>query len=177
MPEPDLKLRTARTLKWNVIDKISSQVLYAVTGIVLARVLTPEDFGLVGAVLVFQAFASLFVDSGFSAALIQRKSPTETDYTTVFWFNMGMAAVLYAILWLCAPFIADLFQGDMRIVPLARVMFLTFILNASAIVQTNRLMKRMDVRMVAVSNVIASGLRLPAQEHGLSYGSRSRLRL
>ena len=64
MPEPDLKLRTARTLKWNVIDKISSQVLYAVTGIVLARVLTPEDFGLVGAVLVFQAFASLFVDSG-----------------------------------------------------------------------------------------------------------------
>lgn len=154
MPEPDLKLRTARTLKWNVIDKISSQVLYAVTGIVLARVLTPEDFGLVGAVLVFQAFASLFVDSGFSAALIQRKSPTETDYTTIFWFNMGMAAVLYAILWLCAPFIADLFQGDMRIVPLARVMFLTFILNASAIVQTNRLMKRMDVRMVAVSNVI-----------------------
>lgn len=154
MPEPDLKLRTARTLKWNVIDKVSSQVLYAVTGIVLARVLTPEDFGLVGAVLVFQAFASLFVDSGFSAALIQRKSPTETDYTTVFWFNMAMATLLYALLWPCAPLIADLFQGDMRIVPLARVMFLTFILNASAIVQTNRLMKRMDVRMVAVSNVI-----------------------
>jgi len=154
MAEPDLKLRTARTLKWNVIDKVSSQVLYAVTGIVLARVLTPEDFGLVGAVLVFQAFASLFVDSGFSAALIQRKAPTDTDYTTVFWFNMGTAAALYLLLWPCAPLIADLFQGDMRIVPLARVMFLTFILNASAIVQTNRLMKRMDVRMVAVSNVV-----------------------
>ena len=154
MAEPDLKLRTARTLKWNVIDKVSSQVLYAVTGIVLARVLSPEDFGLVGAVLVFQAFASLFVDSGFSAALIQRKSPTDTDYTTVFWFNMGTAVALYLLLWPCAPLIADLFQGDMRIVPLARVMFLTFILNASAIVQTNRLMKRMDVRMVAVSNVV-----------------------
>lgn len=154
MPEADLKLRTARTIKWNVIDKVTSQLLYAVTGIVLARVLTPEDFGLVGAVLVFQAFASLFVDSGFSAALIQRKSPTDTDYTTVFWFNMGMAAALYALLWFCAPWIADLFQGDMRLVPLARVMFLTFILNASAIVQTNRLMKRMDVRMVAVSNVV-----------------------
>jgi O-antigen/teichoic acid export membrane protein len=154
MAEADLKLRTARTLKWNVIDKVSSQVLYAVTGIVLARVLDPEDFGLVGAVLVFQAFASLFVDSGFSAALIQRKAPTETDYTTVFWFNMGMATLLYAVLWPCAPYIADLFQGDQRIVPLARVMFLTFILNASAIVQTNRLMKRMDVRMVAVSNVV-----------------------
>ena len=72
----DLKLRTARTIKWNVIDRVSSQVLYAVTGIVLARLLSQEDFGLVGAILVFQAFASLMVDSGFSYALLQRKSPT-----------------------------------------------------------------------------------------------------
>ena len=55
----DLKLRTARTLKWNVIDRVLSQVLYAVTGIVLARELSQEDFGLVGATLIFQAFAAL----------------------------------------------------------------------------------------------------------------------
>ena len=60
-----LKAMTARSIKWNVIDRVSSQVLYAVTGIILARVLSREDFGLVGAVMVFQAFASLFVDSGF----------------------------------------------------------------------------------------------------------------
>ena len=61
--EVGLKLKTARTLKWNSIDKFSSQVLYAITGIVLANVVSKEEFGLVGAILVFQAFASLFVDS------------------------------------------------------------------------------------------------------------------
>jgi O-antigen/teichoic acid export membrane protein len=149
----DLKLRTARTIKWNVIDRVSSQVLYAVTGIVLARLLSQEDFGLVGAILVFQAFASLMVDSGFSYALLQRKSPTREDYSSVLWFNMAVAVGIYVALWFCAPLIARCFQGDMRLVPLSRVMFFTFILNASAIVQTNRLMKRMDVSMVAVSNV------------------------
>lgn len=152
--DADLKLRTARTLKWNVIDRVSSQVLYAVTGVVLARVLSQEDFGLVGAILVFQAFASLFVDSGFSTALLQRKSPSQLDYSTVLWFNIAMATGIYVALWFCAPFIADLFQGDQRLIPLSRVMFLTFIINATSIVQVNRLMKRMDVKMVAVSNTI-----------------------
>ena len=148
----DLKFTVARTIKWNVIDRVASQILYAVTGIVLANKLSEEDFGLVGAILVFQAFASLFIDSGFSSALIQRKSPTRLDYSTVLWFNLGVATALYIILFICAPFIADIFQGDMRLVPLSRVMFLSFIINASAIVQTNRLMKKMDVKMVAVSN-------------------------
>jgi len=141
-------------VKWNVIDKVSQQFLYAVTGIVLARLLDQEDFGLIGAVLVFQAFASLFVDSGFSYALIQRKAPTRLDYSTVLWFNVVVASGIYVILFFCAPLIADCFQGDSRIVPISRVMFLSFILNATAIVQTNRLMKQMDVRMIAVSNAV-----------------------
>ncbi len=152
MQDTSLKTKTAGTLKWNVIDRVASQVLYAVTGIILARLLSQEDFGLVGAVLVFQAFASLLVDSGFSYALIQRKNPTETDYSTVLWFNMAMAVGIYIILYMCAPLIADCFQGDDRLVPLSRVMFVSFIINASAIVQTNRLMKQMRVKMVAVSN-------------------------
>ncbi len=152
--EAGLKLKTARTLKWNTIDKFSSQVLYAVTGIVLANVVSKEEFGIVGAILVFQAFASLLIDSGFSTALIQRKNPNNTDYSTVFWFNMGVSVALYAVLWFCAPWIDALFHAGGRLVPLSRVMFLTFILNAAAIVQTNRLMKQMTVKMVAVSNVI-----------------------
>lgn len=143
---------TAGSIKWNIIDKVSSQLLYAVTGIVLARLLSQEDFGLVGAVAVFQAFASLFVDSGFSYALIQRKHPTRLDYSTVLWFNMIMSGALYVVLFFGAPLIADCFQGDQRIIPISRVMFISFILNASAIVQTNRLMKQMKVKMVAVSN-------------------------
>lgn len=154
MPEPSLKLKTARTLKWNAIDRVSSQVLYAVTGVVLANILSEDDFGLVGALLAFQAFAILFVDSGFGAALLQRKDTSERDYSTVFWFNLCVSVVVYAILFFCAPLIADMFQGDRRLIPLSKVMFLTFILNGLAIVQTNRLMKRMDVKQVAISNTV-----------------------
>lgn len=145
---------TANSIKWNLIDRISSQLLYGVTGIILANLLSKKDFGLVGAILVFQAFASLFVDSGFSYALIQRKRPSRLDYSTVLWFNLAMATAIYIILFFCAPLIALCFEADARLVPLSRVMFLSFILNASAIVQTNRLMKLMDVRMVAASNAI-----------------------
>lgn len=148
----ELKQSVARTLKWNVIDRLSSQVLYAVTGIVLARMLTEEEFGLVGAILVFQAFASLFIDSGFASALLQRKSPTRLDYSTVLWFNLGVSVALYIILFIFAPVIADIFQGDERLIPLSRVMFLTFIINSLSIVQVNRLIKLMDTKMVAVSN-------------------------
>lgn len=152
---PSLKLRTARTLKWNAIDRVSSQVLYGVVGIVLANEVPKSDFGLVGILLVFQAFAILFVDSGFGAALLQKKQPTETDYSTVFWFNLGVSVIIYAGLWMSAPLIADLFHSDSRLVPMSRVMFLTFICTGLGIVQTNRLMKRMDVRQVAIANLVA----------------------
>ncbi len=149
-----MKAKVADTLKWNVVDKISTQVLYAVTGIILARLLSPEDFGLVGAVAVFQAFATLFVDSGFSWALIQRKSPDRLDYSTVMWFNIAMSVAIYGILFFSAPFIDSIFKGGGRLIPLSRVMFLTFIINASAIVPTNRFMKRMEVKIVTAANSI-----------------------
>lgn len=149
-----LKLTTARTLKWNTIDKVASQVLYAVTGIVLANVLPRADFGLVGAILVFQAFAILFVDSGFGAALLQKKEPTDRDYSTVFWFNLAVSIAVYAVLYFCAPHISDIFQHDRRLIPLSRVMFLSFIITGLGIVQTNRLMKRMDVKQIAISNTV-----------------------
>lgn len=150
-----LKLRTARTLKWNTIDRLASQVLYGVVGVVLANVLSQEDFGLVGALLVFQAFGIIFADSGFGAALLQKKDPTDEDYSTVFWFNLIVSCIIYWILWFGAPIIADVFQGDRRLIPLSKVMFLTFVLNALAIVQTNKLIKSMDVKMIALSNLIA----------------------
>ncbi len=134
-------------------------MLYALTGLVLAWLLSPTDFGLVGAVLIFQAFASLLIDSGFSFALIQRKEPSRLDYSSVLWFNLAVAVVLYIILYAAAPLIADCFDGDIRLIPLSRVMFLTLITNASAIVQTNRLIKQMNPRPVAMANFagLASG--------------------
>lgn len=153
--EVTLKLRTARTIKWNTIDRLASQLLYGVVGVVLANVLSKEDFGLVGALLVFQAFAIIFADSGFGAALLQKKNPSADDYSTVFWFNLTVSVVIYAALWVLSPVIADLFQDDKRLIPLSKVMFLTFVLNALAIVQTNMLMKCMEVRMIAISNLVA----------------------
>lgn len=149
-----LKQTTARTLKWNTIDRVATQLLYALVGIVLANVLTPEDFGLVGALLVFQAFGTVITDSGFGAALLQKRNPDDNDYSTVFWFNLAASSLLYLLLALCAPLIADIFQGDRRLIPLSRVMFLTLVVNGLGIVQTNRLMKRMDVRHIAISNTV-----------------------
>ena len=153
--EPAIKLKTARSLKWNVVDRVATQLLYAVTGVVLARMLSQDEFGLVGACMVFQAFASLLVDSGFWSALMQRKSPSDLDYSTVLWFNMAIAVTLYAVLWVCAPWIADIFGSDQRLVPLSRVLFLSLIINAGGLVQNNRFMKAMNVRPIAVGNTLA----------------------
>lgn len=151
---PDLKLLTARTIKWNTIDRVSSQVLYAAVGVVLANILTQTEFGLVGALAIFQAFAIIFVDSGFGAALLRDKNPTQEDYSTVFWFNTGVSVAVYLLLCICAPGIAKAFQDQPALIPMSKVMFLTFVINGLAIVQTNRLMKRMDVKMIAVSNTL-----------------------
>lgn len=124
----------------------------------LANLLSQEEFGLVGAVLIFQAIASIVVDSGFSYALLQRKRPTRLDYSTILWFNLAASAALYIILYMCAPLIALCFQDDQRLIPLTRVMCLGIILNASAIIQTNRLMKHMNVRMLTISNSIGVAL-------------------
>ena len=69
----NLKLQTARTLKWNTIDRLLTQVIYAIVGVVLANILSKEEFGLVGVLLIFQAFATILVDSGFGAALLREK--------------------------------------------------------------------------------------------------------
>lgn len=120
----------------------------------MARELSQEDFGIVGAALVFQAFASLMVDGGFAYALLQRKENSRLDYSTVLWFNIGMSLLVYAVLFMAAPWIATLFQHDARIVPISRVLFLSLILNAAVIVQVNQLVKAMNVKMVAISNSI-----------------------
>ena len=150
----ELKDRTAKTLKWNTIDRVATQVLYGLSGIVLANLLSKEDFGLVGVLGVFQAFAILFVDSGFGSALLQKKNPDEDDYSTVFWFNLGVSIAIYTLLYVCAPWIARFF-GAPELTAMSRVIFLTFVLTGLGIVQTNRLMKRMDVKQIAIADLFA----------------------
>ncbi len=149
----DLKQLTARSVKWNLIDRVLSIGLYTLIGIVLARELDETAFGLVGTVLMFQAFASLFVDSGFSYALIQRRDPSREDYSTVLWFNMGVALLAYVILWIASPAIAAWYD-EPQLVWIGRITFLSFIFNAGSIVQTNRLMKQKNVAPIAMANTV-----------------------
>lgn len=151
----DLKTRTARTLKWNTIDRVSTQVIYAMVGWALANVLTGTEYGLVGALSIFQAFAIIFVDSGFGAALLREKTPTQQDYSTVFWFNLLVAVAIYIVLFFTSPWIASLFGNSEELIPMSKVMFLTFVINGISIVQVNRLMKEMNVKQIAVANTIS----------------------
>lgn len=153
----ELKRKTVRTIKWSTIDRVSAQIIYAAVGVVLANKLSKEDFGLVGALTIFQAFAMILVDSGFGAALLQKKDPDERDYSTVFWFNLIVSVALYLILFFCAGPIADLFH-DGRLVAMSRVMFVSFVVNGLGIIQTNRLTKEMNMRPVAWANIIALSL-------------------
>lgn len=148
-----LKKATAGTLKWNTIDRLCSQVVFAAVGIVLANKLSRDDFGLVGALYIFQAFATVFIDSGFGAALLRLKRADRNDYSTVFWFNLVVSVLLYVILWFATPAISRFFKVGSALVPYSKVMFLAFVINGLGIVQTNRLMKKMRVRNVAVSNL------------------------
>lgn len=160
----EMKRKVARTIKWSAIDRIVTVVMNVVTGIALANILPQEDFGLVAAILVFQAFAVLFVDNGFATALIQKKTCSREEYSSALWFNISMALVVYVIMFLCAPLIARVFDNDTRLIPLGRVMFLTFVFNATAIVQTSRLYKMMSVKLVTAVNclatIISSGIAL-----------------
>ncbi len=152
----EMKQRVAHTVKWCAIDRSVNVVLNIVTGIALANILPREDFGLVAAVLVFQAFAAIFVEGGFATALIQKKRISRKEYSSVMWFNLAIAAAVYIIMYVAAPLIAKVFDNDVRLIPLARVMFLTFVINASAMVQTSRLYKLMEVKTVAATNALAT---------------------
>lgn len=153
----NLKSKTINALLWNTLDKVFTNIWYAITGIILANILFPEDFGLMGALAIFTAFANIFVDSGFSTALVQREKVTREDYSTVFYFNILISITIYFLLFFLAPVIAGYF-GDERLVPLARVVFLSFIFNALGLVQTSILMKSMDMKKYALVNIISLSL-------------------
>ena len=151
--EKTLKEKTVNALVWNTFDKTFSQITYAVVGIILANTLFPEDFGLIHIIIVFSAFLSVFIDSGFTVALIQRRNITDRDYNTIFFFNLSASIVLYLLLFFLAPLIAVWFE-DARLVPLSRTMFLTVIIQAFGLVQSSILMRNMHMKAFAISNIV-----------------------
>ena len=112
MSNNSLKNKALTGMAWNSIEKFAIQGIGFVIGIILARILMPSDYGLVGMVAIFFAFSELFVGSGFSMALIQKKDRTEVDYSTVFHFNLIVSLMIYFILFLFAPLIAQFFNNS-----------------------------------------------------------------
>lgn len=154
MAKKSLKERTTIGIFWNFLEKFSVSAGQFVIGIVLARLLVPEDFGLIGMLSIFIAMSQTFIDSGMGSGLIQKQEKSINDYSTVFVFNLLVSGAAYLILFFSAPFIADFYQRPI-LVPLTRSLSLVLILGALSIIQRTKLTIDMDFKTHAKVNSIS----------------------
>ncbi len=155
MAASSLKQKTVGALLWNLLDRMGQQVLLFVVGIVVANLLSVDDYALIGMLAFFSAVANILLDSGFSTALIQKKEATETDFSTIFWFNLGMSVVLYFLLMACAPLIAAFFEQP-KLVELSWVIFLALPINSLCLIQSTLLQKEVRFGRLAKVNLISA---------------------
>lgn len=150
-----LKSKTVRGVGWSAADAFLGQGVTFLVGIVLARLLSPVEYGLIGICLIFTTVLSGVVDSGFSTALIRKKDATNADYNTMFITNMVMSVILFSALWLCSPLIAFFFQRP-ELTMLIRVMGLILIFQALSITQVTILTKQIDFKTKTKASVVAA---------------------
>ena len=150
-----LKDKTVKGVAWSGIDNVVQMGVTFVVSIVLARLLSPDDYGLLGLIAVFTAVCQALINGGFTTALIRKKDATDDDYNTAFISNLGMSLLLYAIIYLCSPAIANFFERQ-ELVALTRVSSLGMIIGALALVQQTRLTKRIDFKTQTKITIIAS---------------------
>lgn len=154
MNEPSLKQKTIGALLWNLLDRMGQQVLLFIVGILVANILSVEDYALVGMLAIFSAVANIVLDSGFSAALIQKRETTAEEFSSVFWFNLGMSVLLYGLLIACSPLIARFFNQP-KLVNLSVVIFLALPINALTIIQTTLLNKQVRFKSLTQINLFS----------------------
>ena len=135
-----------------MLDRMGQQVLLFIVGILVANILSVEDYALVGMLAIFSAIANIIQDSGFSAALIQKKETTAEEFSSVFWFNLGMSILLYGVLMGCSPLIARFFNQP-RLVELSAVIFLVLPINALTIIQSTILNKQIRFKPLTQINL------------------------
>jgi O-antigen/teichoic acid export membrane protein len=155
-----LRSKTLHALAWSFIEAVGQQGVRFIIGIILARLLFPEQFGLIGMLTIFMAVAQTFISSGFGAALIQKQDATPTDICSIFYFNIAVGLLAAGLLSAAAPWIAE-FYGQPILSPLARWLSLTIVINSFGFVQTVILNKQIDFKTltkVSVFGSIVSGL-------------------
>ena len=146
--------KAANGMAWTLIERLSVQVCQFVIGIILARLLSPSDYGVIGMLAIFMAIAQSLLDSGFNRALIQKKDRTNVDYSTVFYFNLAVSALLYAVLFFSAPFIAKFYRTPI-LTDVLRVVSLSILVNAFSLVQTAKLTIELNFRLQSLASVIS----------------------
>lgn len=155
----NLKNKTVKGVIWSFVDNIGNQGITFLVGIVLARLLSPEEYGLIGIITIFIAIFNSIVDSGLSNALIRKEKITEQDYNTVFISNMVISIVLFVVMYLSAPLIASFFEQPL-LTALTRAMSFIIIVNALAIIHRTKLVKCIDFKTqtkISVASSIISG--------------------
>ena len=140
---------------WSAIERFSVQAVQFIIGIMLARILTPKEYGIIGILLVFIAVSDVFIDSGFSTALIQKQKRTKVDISTVFWFNILISLVCYVVLWILAPFIQEFYDLE-QLSMLLRVMSLSLIINALFTIPMTLLTIELDFKTISIITLIAT---------------------
>lgn len=144
---------------WRFAEKCGAQGVSFIVTVVLARLLLPEDYGIVSIIAIFTTIMNLFMDAGFRNALVQKLDADQTDYSTVFYFNVLMGLFLYLLMFLGAPFISS-FYGKEYMTPYIRVMSLTLVLGGINGVQAALVAKRMEFKRFFFSSL--SGTLLSA---------------
>lgn len=156
----DIKTKAINGTFWSSIERFSTQIVQFVITIIMARILTPEDYGLIGMLAIFISLSQVFIDGGFSSALIQRKDRNDADFSTVFYINIGVSAIIYLLLFALGPLIADFYHQPI-LCPIIRVYSLNLIINAFAAVTKTILIIKLDFKTqskISFISAILSGI-------------------
>lgn len=151
----ELKDKAISGVKWNAIGRFSTQGVNFIIGLILARLLSPSDYGVVGMVGIFFAIAQTFIDSGFGSALIRKNDCTDTDYSTAFYFNVIVGLVCCILLWVASPLIANFFNTPI-LKDLVKVMSLNMFVSSFAIVHGTKLTHAVDFKSQSIIKLITA---------------------
>lgn len=155
MSQQSLKDKTVKGVGWSAVDSVAQYVVSFVVSIVLARLLSPDDYGLIGIIAIFTSVCTSLIDGGFNTALIRKKNATDKDYNTAFIVNFVLSLSLYFLIFACAPLIARFFRRE-ELVILSRVSSLGIVIAALTMVQRTHLIKRIDFKTQTKITLIAS---------------------
>jgi O-antigen/teichoic acid export membrane protein len=155
MMQNSLKQKTINALSWSFLEAVALQGVRFIIGIVLARLLFPEQFGLIGMLTIFMAVAQSFLDSGFGAALIQKRDARQAGRCSSFYFNIAVGLAAAGLLCLVAPWIAT-FYNQPILTPLMRVLSLTIVINSFGLIQSTILVKQINFKTQTKISLIAS---------------------